>query len=202
MLGAGDEHGEAAVGWTLDNLDAGFDVYEEGRPRRVQSFREHARVRFPGQPRERNAYRFNFPDQRIVARTLAIASVSTWMCLDSALLTSVMSLAARSRLSRVLSRPGVRRNAIRALRAVQLGSDVCTVLARAEGHVGTRHTIREVALSGRREAELTGLVASEVARKLLSGYRPGGVLHIEQYVQPSDFMQRLGEGRPGIQIWL
>jgi saccharopine dehydrogenase-like NADP-dependent oxidoreductase len=202
MLGAGDEHGEAAIGWMLDNLDGGFDVFQDGRLRRVRGFGEHARVRFPGPSRERRAYRFNFPDQRVVARTLAIPTVSTWMCFDSALLTSVMGLASRLRLSRLLRRPVIRRGAIRSLRAVHLGSDACAILARAEGFTGTGPATREFALSGRREAELTGLVAAEVARLLLSGHRPGGVLHVEQFVQPGDFLRRLSAVRPGLQLWL
>ncbi|WNG39743.1 hypothetical protein F0U61_43270 [Archangium violaceum] len=202
MLGAGDEHGEAAIGWTLDNLDGEFDVFQGGSLRRVRGFGEHARVRFPGIPRERRAYRFNFPDQRVVARTLDIPTVSTWMCFDSAMLTSVVGLASRLRLSRLLRRPTFRRGAIRALRSVHFGSDTCAVLARAEGVIGTGPATREFAFSDRREAELTGLVAAEVARLLLSGHRPGGVLHVEQFVQPGDFLRRLKEIRPGLQLWL
>ncbi|MFY0571991.1 saccharopine dehydrogenase family protein [Archangium lansingense] len=202
MLGAGDEHGEAAIGWMLDNLDEEFDVFQDGRLRRVRGFGEHARVRFPGSSQERRAYRFNFPDQRVVARTLTLPTVSTWMCFDSALLTSMVGLASRLRLSRLLRRPIIRRGAIRSLRAVHLGSEDCAILARAEGLIGTRPATREFALSGRREAELTGLVAAEVARLLLSGHRPGGVLHVEQFVQPGDFLRRLSAVRPGLQLWL
>ncbi|OJH35273.1 saccharopine dehydrogenase family protein [Cystobacter ferrugineus] len=202
MLGGGDAHGAAAIGWTLDNLDRVFTVQQDGRPHEVRSFREHEVVRFPGLPRTRKAWRFNFPDQRMVARAFSIPSVSTWLCFDSALLTAGMRLAARVGLSWLLRVPALRRGVMRVLGACRLGSDVCRVLVRAEGRLGGHPATREFAFEGRREAELTALVAAEAARWLLAGHRPGGVLALERFVTPGPFLRRLEESRPGLQLWM
>jgi hypothetical protein len=64
MLGSGDRHGEAAVEWTLANLNRPFEVFQDGQRRVVRGMGEHETVQFPGERHPRRAFRFNFPDQR------------------------------------------------------------------------------------------------------------------------------------------
>ncbi|MFP2956935.1 hypothetical protein ACLEPN_03655 [Myxococcus sp. 1LA] len=82
-----------------------------------------------------------------------------------------------------------------ALRA-HAGSDVCSVLAKATGFVAGKPVTRVAALQGRREAVLTGRVAAEVAREVLTGHKPGGVLHLEQFVDPEPFLRRIAAAVP------
>ncbi len=88
------------------------------------------------------------------------------------------------------------------LGACRLGSDVCRVLVRARRRLDGQLVTREFAFEGRREAELTALVAAEAARWLLAGHRSGGVLALERFVTPKPFLHRLGESRPGLQLWM
>ncbi|MBZ4419360.1 saccharopine dehydrogenase family protein [Myxococcus sp. RHSTA-1-4] len=202
LMGAADVHGVAALEWTLDNLAVDFDVYREGRLQRVHGFRERADVRFPGEARARGAWRFNFPDQRTLARTLSLPTVSTWLGFEPPWLTSLVALAVRLGAARWLRAPRLRGALLGLAGRVHSGSDVCAVLARAEGMLpGGRRGVCEASLHGRQEAVLTGEVAAEVVRELLAGNRPGGVLHLERFTEPEKLLRRIEARSPGTRLW-
>ncbi|MCP3141677.1 saccharopine dehydrogenase family protein [Pyxidicoccus xibeiensis] len=201
LLGAGDAHGAAAIGWTLDNLASGFEVYRDGQPRRVQSFGEGTRVRLPGEARGRGAWRFNFPDQRTLARTLSIPTVSTWLCFEPRLMTSLIALAVRLGVARWLRVPWLRRALTSLLLQVHPGSDACAVMARVEGVAGGQRAVWESGLWSRKEAAVTGQVAAEVVRDLLAGNRPGGVRHLEAFMAPEGVLRRLEARFPETRLW-
>ncbi|WP_021781556.1 saccharopine dehydrogenase family protein [Myxococcus hansupus] len=197
LLGAGDVHGAAAIEWTLENLAAPFDVYRDGVLQRVHSFRETTDVQFPGERQARPAWRFNFPDQRAAARTLSVPTVSTWLRFDPSWLGGVAAFAVKAGLGRLLHRAWVRRALTWLSQRVHAGSDAFAVMARAEGQVAGVPAVRWAAVQGHREAEATGRVAAEVARELLTGRRPGGVLHLDQFVeQPEALVRRVVEAVP------
>ncbi|MCP3097415.1 saccharopine dehydrogenase NADP-binding domain-containing protein [Myxococcus sp. K15C18031901] len=202
LLGAGDVHGDAAVAWTLDQLDAPFEVLEGGRARRVRGFGERAWVRLPEESRPRAGWRFAFPDQHVVARTLGIPTVSTWLCLDPPWLTGLVALAVRLGLGRVLRVPTVRRCVTWLLHHVRVGSEACAVVARARGQDARGDATRECALVGRREAALTGSVLVEVCRELLGGNRPGGVLHLDRLPGRDALLQRVADANPGTRVFI
>jgi saccharopine dehydrogenase (NAD+, L-lysine forming) len=199
LLGLGDKHGDAAIAWTLDNLDAAFTLLEDGRTRAVRSFGERARVRLPGESRERSAYRFAFPDQRVVTRTLALSGASTYLCFDSRAMTWLLRLFVASGLARVLRVPAIRRVVSRLLRSGSVGSDGWTILARVYGHDGVSE---RCALRGRREAEITGLVAAEIGRRLLGHEGAPGVRHIEQFVRLAELLPALQRGHLALEVVL
>ncbi len=199
MLGAGDAHGQAAIEWTLENLGAAFAYREEGAWAMARGFGARAPVRIPGEARDRWGYRFNFPDQRVIARTLAIPSVSTWLLFDHRALTLGAALVARTGASRLLGSPRARRVAARAFGRLRFGSDACVVVACAESVGGER---RSFALAGRREASLTGHVAAEVVRDVVAGRAPAGVHHLGEIAQPAEFLQRLPGDTTGVRLWL
>ncbi|WP_426753377.1 saccharopine dehydrogenase family protein [Myxococcus sp. Y35] len=196
LLGGGDAHGAAAIEWTLENLAAPFDVIRAGQRHRVHGFREAIQVQFPGERRPRSAWRFNFPDQRAAARTLAVPTVSTWLCFEPPLMSEWAALSVRAGLGHLLKWSWLRRALAWVAMRLRVGSDVCSVQARAEGHSAGAPAARVATLQGRREAELTGRVAAEVARDLLTGHRPGGVLHLDQYVEPDAFLRRIVSAVP------
>ncbi|WP_342381906.1 saccharopine dehydrogenase NADP-binding domain-containing protein [Myxococcus stipitatus] len=200
-MGAADSHGAAALEWTLDNLAVDFEVFREGQRRRVRGFRERAEVSFPGDARARSAWRFNFPDQRTLARTLSLPTVSTWLCFEPPLLTSLAALAVRWGAARWLGIPWVRRGLMALTGGAGLGPDVCSILARAEGTLASgERVLREASFLGRREAVLTGEVAAEGVRRLLTGHRPGGVFHLERFAEPEVFLRRIEARTPGSRL--
>lgn len=60
MLGLGDQHGRAAIEWTVDNLNASFEICENDRNVLVQSFTDGKIVDFGSDLGQKRAYRFLF----------------------------------------------------------------------------------------------------------------------------------------------
>ena len=93
LLGVGEAHGEAGVRWTIENLDKRFEV--PGVSGAVGSFEEPRKTVFPGYG-ARTAYRFDFADQHILARTLGVEKVATRVCFDPAAAAHLLALAKRA----------------------------------------------------------------------------------------------------------
>ena len=92
MLGSGEEHGKAAIIWTLANLNHKFEVLENGSSLEVKSFGEWKYCVFPNDIGKRKVYRFPMSDQMTLPVTQNIDSISTWLCLDSKIMTKILSL--------------------------------------------------------------------------------------------------------------
>lgn len=182
QLGLGDHHGEAALAWFFENLDAAYEVNEDGRHRSVRSFGESRRIRFRGERTERSAYRFNFSDQHVLGRTLDVPAVSTWFCFDNRASTWLFAALSRAGLGRLLRRPRWRAVAIWLFMNVHIGSDACAVAVRATGRTKDGDKILELGLAGRKEALMTSIVAAETARQMLSEEQRPGIFHSEQAI--------------------
>ena len=196
-LGVGDRHGPAAVEWMLENLDARFEVREGGQVRSVRSFGEAIRLGFPGQP-AKSAYRFDFPDQHVLSRTLAIPEVSTWVRFASPMLTWVMAKLALIGIGRRSS--WVRRAVRRTFRLVHVGSDRCAVAVRARGVTMDGDDTLLLGLEGRQEARMTSIVAAETVRQVLTGDLAPGVFHSEQVISFEPVIDALQEQVGGIRV--
>jgi saccharopine dehydrogenase (NAD+, L-lysine forming) len=189
LLGLGEAHGEAAIRWTIENLNRTFSVQENGIARQVESLGEGKRTTFPEGINKRTAYRFNFSDQWALPRTLGIPSVSTWLCFDPALMTTLFALCKKTGLLGMLRFKAVRELMVRIFKTLHFGSDIYVVKIDAEG----RETSCECAVSGHGEARCTALIASQVAARLFAGSFPPGVFHIEQLFDPVQMIAVLEE---------
>ncbi|GGO08652.1 hypothetical protein GCM10010116_17560 [Microbispora rosea subsp. aerata] len=170
LLGSGEAHGPAALAWTLDGL---------GRLEGSWT------MRFPEPYGERTVHRFPFSDQYTLPGTLGAGSARTGLCLDSRLVTRLLSAAGRPAVARLLHRPQVRRLLLGALGAVHVGGEGFAVTVRRGAVRGS--------FSGRRQSRATGLVAARLIRRLPD--LPPGAAHIEQLVDPIPFLTELaGEG--------
>ncbi len=166
LLGSGEQHGRAALAWTLDGLgqlDGGWTMH------------------FPAPYGTRTVRRFPFSDQYTLPHTLGLTTASTGMCLDSRLATALLTAAGRPAVARLLHRPGVRRLLLASLASIHLGGDGFAVTVRS-GAV-------QAAFAGRGQSRATGLAAALLIRRLPA--LPSGVGHIEQLVEPTVFLTEL-----------
>ena len=201
-FGLGNHHGQAAVEWMFDNLDAEYEVKENGRPRSVRSFGESIDIRLPGQPAGRPAYRFNFPDQHVISRTLDVPSVSTWVRFEDRVSTWAFAKSSQAGLGRLLRRPRWRKVAVWLFMNIHMGSDVCGVAARATGRTKDGAETLTVGLVGHQEALMTAIVAAETARQVLSESPAPGVLHSDQAVALDPVVAALRTELPDLVIAL
>ena len=198
LQGLGDHHGEAALAWFFENLDAAYEVMEDGRRRTVRSFGESRRIRLPGEREERSAYRFNFSDQHVLGRTLGTPAVSTWFCFDNRAMTRLFAALSRAGLGRLLRRPRWRAAAIWLFMNVHIGSDACAVAVRATGRTKSGSKMLELGLAGRKEALMTAIVAAETARQVLSEEQSPGVFHSEQAIALGSVVSALRKDMPDL----
>ena len=190
MLGMGDAHGDAAIQWMLDNVDSEFAVQENGSEKLVQSFQDGLQTKLPGIG-ERTAYRFNFPDQHSLPRTLGINSVSTRLCFDLEIVTNVLVALKQMGILRVLRRRWAKGFFIKILKSLRFGSDQFAFRVESTGRKNGAEIKLGSTVYGAGEAYTTGLVAAQVARRLYSGTYPAGVFHIEQLFEPQEFIHSI-----------
>jgi len=198
VLGLGDQHGKAALEWMFDNLDAEYEIMENGRLKTARSLGKSILIRLPRQQSERRAYSFNFSDQRVVARTLGVPSVSTWIHFENNVSTWLFAISSRVGLGWLLRRSQLRKFAVWLFMNVHTGSDICGVAARATGQAKDGSKTLTVGLTGRKEALMTAIVTAETVRQLLSEKLPAGVLHSEQAIKLDPVINELRKELPDI----
>ena len=195
-FGTGETHGDAALDWMFDHLDDRFEVRQEGRWRTVRGFGEKRRFRVDGH-RGRPAYRFNLPDQQILATDLALPTVGTWVRFRSATLTALVALSTRLGLARLLKRSQVRRWAKRGFNRLAYGSDRCTLVAESRSARGPHHW---VSLSARQESRITAAVVGASLIQLRTRGLAGGVHHLHQALTLEDLLPQLRQWLPDLQL--
>lgn len=197
VLGSGDDHGLAAVEWTLDHLDSEFDVIENGSVRRVRAQRETKTTEIPGRRTRYFGARFDFPEQRTLARTLSLPTVSCWMTTmppAAARLMRGATIAGASELSR---RPRSRRALLWALTREARGNDDCGAIVVATGADGSE---RKAWFLGNGQSRLTAAATSLMVGPLIEGGLPAGVHQSDQVLDPALVFDRLPDLAPGIEI--
>lgn len=175
LLGLGDSHGPAAIDWTLGSLAplgrGDIQPLRFGRDRRAQ----------PTIP-------FDFADQHSLMRR-GYRVVETRLALASPLIAS-WSLRL---LAWMAGRPGLRKALAASMPYLRVGSDRTALVVEAFTAGGSAPALR-LTLEGRQEAEVTALVAAEVALRLPQ-LSARGVRHLDELLRYDDLRPVLaGEG--------
>ncbi len=199
-IGLGDRHGQAAIEWMLDNIDTPYQVMENGRLTSVRSFGDSMALGLAGQERKRPAYRFNFSDQHVLARSLNTPSVSTWIRYDGRFVTWLFAVASRAGLGRLLRRPFWRKSAVWLLLNVHMGSDTIGIAVRAVGRNGSQPAETVVGVTGRKEARMTAIIAAESARQVLTSPPGPGVWHSDQAISLDPVVAALRSEYPDLVV--
>ncbi|MEO3947732.1 saccharopine dehydrogenase NADP-binding domain-containing protein [Gorillibacterium sp. CAU 1737] len=181
MLGLGDQHGQAAIEWTVRNLNRSYKVLQHGREVLVSSFTDGAVTDFGDGLGRRKAYRFNFADQHALARTLSVPEVATRLCFDGRITTGLVRLLRAIGALHVLRFDPVQRLAVKLFGAnLPLGRELFAVKVDAWGIRDGAPASVECLVRGEREAEVTARVTAAAAGLLLDFKRKPGVYHLEQ----------------------
>jgi hypothetical protein len=174
LVGLGEQHGIASLLWTFGHLG------DEG-------YRKRTKFDFRAPYGQRTVLHYAFPDQYTLPQSLAIESATSWLCMDSALMTRLFGLL------RQLGLSGLFRNAsflgffARLGTILRFGGEDCVVATRVVGPGG----IYQAWLKGRGEGFVTALAAAEAAYRLATASFASGVYHIEQVFRLDDFLPTL-----------
>ena len=199
-LGLGDHHGKTAVEWMLDNLDAEYELKQNGRTRLVRSFADSIDFQVPARRAKAAAYSFNLSDQHVLGRTLAVPVVSSWLRFSSPVLTWLVARASRMGLARLLRIAWWRRLALWLLTHVHVGANRCAVAVRATGETKPGSETLTVWVIGGDEALMTAIVTVETVRQMLTGNPPAGVLHSDQVIALGPVIAALKRELPDILV--
>lgn len=180
MLGMGDQHGQAAIEWTVDNLSTDFGVVKDGSRVVVSSFTDGKKTDFGSELGRRKAYRFNFSDQHALTRTLDVPFISTRLCFDSNAVTGLLAWLRALGMFRLLKLKTIRKAAIQLFGKMRFGKEMFAVKVDAWGKRGQEDVLVESFLQGINEAKITAKVAASVADRVYRSALSHGVYHIHQ----------------------
>jgi hypothetical protein len=135
--------------WTVDNLNKRFEA--SGVTGTVGSLADPKTTLFPGGYGRRRAYRFDFADQHVLARTLGVERVATRLCFDSGALTRLLAPLKGAGVFRTLEYRLVRNTLVALLSRFHVGSDGFVVKVEAEGSIGKRPELYSCSIRGRGE---------------------------------------------------
>jgi saccharopine dehydrogenase-like NADP-dependent oxidoreductase len=190
LLGLGEVHGEAAIRWSLEEMNAQFSIKDAGAMKQVRSFEDGKPTRFSEEIGKRMAYRFNFSDQHVITKTLEIDSASTRICFDSKIMTYLYALLKKWGLSKIFKLRIVQNFMVRFVQIFHFGSDQFVLKVEA-GSNRKQGLLYECSVSGNGQGINTGLVAAKVAEKLYTSSFAPGVFQIEQLFDPLEFIESL-----------
>lgn len=199
LLGAGDDHGLAAIEWTLDKFDSEFIVFEDGQPRWVRAQRETREFVVPGRRRPLLGVRFDFPEQRSLVQTLGVLTASSWLATLPASAARSMRMVALAGGGELTRRPRSRKALLSMLDRGGVGTDECGVMVRATGSEGQ---VSEASILSRDQSNLTAAASALMAAELIEGRVPPGVHHSDQVIEPRPLIDRLAEAVPMATITL
>jgi len=177
MLGLGDQHGKAAIEWTLDHVHTDYELTEHHQRKRVKSFTGGKQVNFGGELGKRYAYRFPFSDQQTLPSTLHVPSVTTRLCFDSRIATGALAFTRSLGMTSFLTLPKIKERAISMIQSSQVGTDQYAVNVEATGTDGKHAAL---GIKGHDESQATAQVACAAALHLLSRRFQPGIFHIEE----------------------
>ncbi len=192
LLGMGEAHGEAAIRWTLENINTEFTLQTQNGTEYVSSFGRRKRTMMPGEFGKRTAYAFDFSDQHVIPRTLNIDTAASWFCLDSAFVTTLFAWYKKTGLSKILKFKSAREASVKLLKKFQFGSEQFVIKVEA-GINPEQGALYDCSVSGSGEARYTGLVAAKVAEALYTKPFAPGVFHIEQLFEPITFIESIDD---------
>lgn len=191
MLGLGDQHGIAAIEWTIDNLNTSYEVVKDGRMLSVGSFKEGKKTDFGAGLERKKAYRFNFSDQHVLPQTLGVPSVSTRLCFDSASVTGLLASLRALGVFYFLRFKPIRNTVVQLFSKLRLGSEMFAVKIDTWGKMNHEHRFVECFFQGKNEAAMTAKIASAVANHVYRTSYPHGVYHIDQLFDLETLMPTL-----------
>lgn len=197
LLGAGDDHGTAALEWTLDKFDSEFIAFEHGQPHWFRAQRETRPVEIPGHRWPALGVRFDFPEQRSLVRTLGVPTVSSWMTTLPPSAARSMRMAALAGGGELTRRPRSRKALLGMLERGGAGTNESGVLVQATDSQGQ---MTELSVLSHDQSRLTGIATALFAAELIEGRVPPGVHHSDEVIEPRGLLRQIAVENPDIRI--
>ena len=178
MLGLGDAHGPAAIDWTLDKLLSAGDGQAQMET-----------IPFGISPHGCPAIPFDFADQHVVRRTLGLSDASTFLAFDPPMMARMVF----ALLPFIRATPWLTRLMGQTMPYMRFGSDRAALAVEVHSEIDGRTEICRAVLEGKREADITALVAALTVKHLSQTEIRAGVWHIDQILSIDELAPVLRE---------
>lgn len=190
LLNLGETHGVDSLRWMVEQTNATFHWRGPHTSHVVSGFSEGRQVHLPAPFGQRKAYRFDFADQHILRRSLAVPEVSTRVCFDSGFATGLLATAKQLGLTKHIAKLDLGQLA-QLMTTIPLGGSQSLVQVEAFGSQAQRPVQLKLAALAKGTAESTALVTALSALELRTKPYPAGVYHIEKIFQPIQLIRAL-----------
>lgn len=165
----GERHGDAAIKWTLDNF---FKDYNHKNFGQMSPFKLKSTVK--SDQKTLRTYNFNFVDQHMLNQKYGDKSFTTYLGFDQSSATALIYIAKKIGLLRLLKFKRIYKIAETLLRNPKIGTDVFVVAIKSSEKI--------LYASGHGEGRFTGLIAAEVAKRLVTIDLKKGLLDISDII--------------------
>lgn len=199
-LGMGDVHGEAAIGWMLDHLDARFQVRGPQGWSEVRSLESQRTLRWADEARAKRYYPFPFADQATLARRSDARGVQTWFRMSSGVVTGALAWLSRVGGARALRHNALRHMTIAGLQHFAMGTERWRVAASARSEASTDDRTYVVGVEGAGESQATATVTVAAVKALVRGEVAPGVWHLHQVMELSGLLDALQADDPALRV--
>ncbi len=176
VLGLGERHGDAAIKWTLDNFLKSYSHKTLGE---ISPFKLKSTVK--SEQKKLQTYNFNFVDQHMLNQKYLNKKFTTYLGFDQSSITTLIYIAKKIGLLSLLKLKKVYQIAETFLRNPKFGTDVFIVSVKSGEKV--------LVASGHGEGRFTGLIAAEVAKRLLTIDLKKGILEISNIISIDEVAQ-------------
>lgn len=181
LLGSGDEHGKAALRWTLQNL---LTQDEGASPKQVD---------FGARWGTRTAIPFGFSDQHVLREKFPSATIQTRLAIHPSTMMLLLGMIRRwnptGRARSFLTSDVLAST----LHLARIGSDDFVLKVDAEGTIENRRCSVSARCLGRKEASVTARVAAFIAEACSTGWKPHGVFDMHEVVELAEVADQFAE---------
>ncbi|WP_128893922.1 saccharopine dehydrogenase family protein [Longirhabdus pacifica] len=187
MLGLGDQHGKAAIEWTINNFNTSFHVYSNWKEVKVDTLSDGKRTHFGKELGKRTGYRFNFSDQHTLPHTLQVPTVSTRLCFDSQVITNIVALCKQVGIFRLLKYSFFRKAMVWFFSKIKWGKEIYALKIDVLGEIKGKKVIAECDMQGSQEALITATIAATASEKLVTAKELKGIYHLDELLDIASF---------------
>ncbi|MGO3374033.1 saccharopine dehydrogenase NADP-binding domain-containing protein [Brochothrix thermosphacta] len=187
QLGLADAHGDAAIDWTLNQLNETYTLRGEKNPLKTFSKRRLLELGKTKQP----VYLFNFSDQHTLRDQFPNRRITTYLGFDSRVVTGLMHQMQKWRLLPLLNRPFIFKSVKKMMTAKVIGSDA--FYAQVATYDKNDQLLQQLTVTGHNEARATGLIAAFLIKKVYATKDPAGFVQIDHYCSFDDVVEAIPE---------
>ena len=183
LLSLGDRHGTEAIRWMLEYACKPYRLKHDSGFENLHPFVNSTKVTLVGEKAARRFYPFNFGDQHIIAETMKTKMAKTWLTFDQNYVATFLSIIKRIGLLSFLYK-SMPRFLIACFGRMTFGSERFSV----QTVCSYKNKKKIFNISGKGEANATGIIASFIADKIYNSNDKSGIVRIEDTV---DFKELL-----------